>query len=60
VLLVEQHIQLALTIADRGYVLSRGEIVLHDRAQALRGNRDLLMASYFGERSAAALGSGDP
>ena len=60
VLLVEQHIQLALTIADRGYVLSRGEIVLHDRAQALRGNRDLLMASYFGERSAAALGSSDP
>ena len=51
VLLVEQHIQLALTIADRGYVLSHGEIVLHDRAGALRRNRDLLMASYFGERS---------
>ena len=51
VLLVEQHIQLALTIADRGYVLSHGEIVLHDRAEALRRNRDLLMASYFGERS---------
>jgi branched-chain amino acid transport system ATP-binding protein len=51
VLLVEQHIQLALTIADRGYVLSHGEVVLHDRAEALRRNRDLLMASYFGERS---------
>jgi branched-chain amino acid transport system ATP-binding protein len=51
VLLVEQHIQLALTIADRGYVLSHGEVVLHDRAEALRGNRDLLMASYFGERA---------
>jgi branched-chain amino acid transport system ATP-binding protein len=51
VLLVEQHIQLALTIADRGYVLSHGEIVLHDQAEALRRNRDLLMASYFGERS---------
>jgi ABC-type branched-subunit amino acid transport system ATPase component len=58
VLLVEQHIQLALTIADRGYVLSRGELVLHDRAEALRGNRDLLMASYFGERSTAALAPG--
>jgi ABC-type branched-subunit amino acid transport system ATPase component len=57
VLLVEQHIQLALAIADRGYVLSHGEIVLHDRAEALRGNRDLLLASYFGERSA---GSGVP
>jgi ABC-type branched-subunit amino acid transport system ATPase component len=54
VLLVEQHIQLALAIADRGYVLSRGEIVLHDRAEALRGNRDLLLASYFGDRSAAS------
>jgi branched-chain amino acid transport system ATP-binding protein len=51
VLLVEQHIELALTIADRGYVLSHGEVVLHDRADALRGRRDLLMASYFGERS---------
>jgi ABC-type branched-subunit amino acid transport system ATPase component len=50
VLLVEQHIQLALTVADHGFVLSHGEIVLHDRAEALRGNRDLLMASYFGEQ----------
>jgi branched-chain amino acid transport system ATP-binding protein len=59
VLLVEQHIQLALAIADRGYVLSHGEIVLSDRAEALRGNRDLLLASYFGERSAAS-GPGSP
>jgi branched-chain amino acid transport system ATP-binding protein len=51
VLLVEQHIQLALTIADRGYVLSHGEVVLRDKVEALRRNRDLLMASYFGEHS---------
>jgi branched-chain amino acid transport system ATP-binding protein len=44
---------LALAIADRGYVLSHGEIVLHDRAEALRRNRDLLLASYFGERTAS-------
>jgi ABC-type branched-subunit amino acid transport system ATPase component len=56
VLLVEQHIQLALAIADRGYVLSHGELVLHDRAEALRGNKDLLLASYFGDRSAASGG----
>jgi branched-chain amino acid transport system ATP-binding protein len=55
VLLVEQHVQLALTVADRGYVLSHGELVLHDRAEALRRNRDLLMASYFGERATASL-----
>jgi branched-chain amino acid transport system ATP-binding protein len=55
VVLVEQHIQLALTIADRGCVLSHGELVLHDSAEALRGNRTLLMASYFGERSAGLL-----
>jgi branched-chain amino acid transport system ATP-binding protein len=53
VLLVEQHVQLALTVADRGYVLSHGELVLHDSAEALRANRDLLMASYFGERASA-------
>jgi ABC-type branched-subunit amino acid transport system ATPase component len=51
VLIVEQHLRLALTIADRGYVLSHGEVVLRDRAEALRRNRDLLMASYFGEHS---------
>ena len=51
VLLVEQHVQLALDIADRGYVLSHGETVLHDRASVLRSDRGLLMASYFGERA---------
>jgi len=55
VLLVEQHVQLALTVADRGYVLSHGELVLHDTAKALRANRELLMASYFGERATASL-----
>jgi len=52
VLLVEQHVHLALEVADRGYVLSRGEIVLHNEAAALRADRHLLIASYLGESAA--------
>jgi branched-chain amino acid transport system ATP-binding protein len=59
VLLVEQHIQLALAIADRGYVLSHGEVALHDRAEALRSNRELLLASYFCDRAATPGRPGD-
>ena len=49
VLLVEQHVHLALEVADRGYVLSHGEIVLANDAAALRDDRSLLVASYLGE-----------
>jgi branched-chain amino acid transport system ATP-binding protein len=49
VLLVEQHVHLALEVADRGYVLSHGEIVLHNDAEQLRADRQLLVASYLGE-----------
>jgi branched-chain amino acid transport system ATP-binding protein len=54
VLLVEQHVQLALTIADRGYVLAHGEIIIQDKADALRQNRQLLVASYLGEQEVGA------
>src|SRR5262249_8687505 len=49
VLLVEQHVHLALEVADRGYVLSHGEIVLENDAEHLRANRQLLVASYLGD-----------
>jgi branched-chain amino acid transport system ATP-binding protein len=51
VLLVEQHVHLGLEVADRGYVLSHGEIVLEGSAGRLREDRGLLFASYLGERS---------
>jgi branched-chain amino acid transport system ATP-binding protein len=51
VVLVEQHIELALTIAHRGYVLSHGKMVLDGPAEQLRNNHDLLISSYFGEHT---------
>ncbi len=53
VLLVEQHIHLALTIADHAYVLSHGETTLHDSAESLRRNKHLLISSYLGEQTQA-------
>ena len=48
VLLVEQNAQMALGIADRGYVIESGNIVLEDRADKLLGNDDVRKA-YLGE-----------
>ncbi len=49
VLLVEQHIHMALTVADRAYVMNHGEIVLEGIGAELAGRRDLLEASYLGD-----------
>jgi branched-chain amino acid transport system ATP-binding protein len=54
VLFVEQHVSLALEVADRAYVLSHGRLVLEGRAADLRGRRDLLRSSYLGEAAVAA------
>ncbi|MCL2394289.1 MAG: ABC transporter ATP-binding protein [Acidimicrobiaceae bacterium] len=51
VLLVEQHVALAVEIADRCYVLSHGDIVLHDSGAALKADPDLVVASYMGQRA---------
>ncbi len=48
VFVVEQNANMALSIADRGYVLQTGEIVLSDTAQALLANPEMRKA-YLGE-----------
>ena len=58
VLLVEQHVHLALEVADRGYVLAHGEIVVESGAEQLRADRTLLVASYLGERTQAVASDG--
>ena len=47
ILLVEQNALMALSIADRGYVLQTGEIVLHDTAANLNKN-SMVQKAYLG------------
>jgi branched-chain amino acid transport system ATP-binding protein len=60
VLLVEQHVALALEIADRGYVMAHGRLILESSAARLRSRRDLLKACYLGDLDRAAELAGDP
>jgi branched-chain amino acid transport system ATP-binding protein len=48
ILLVEQNAQMALQLADRGYVIESGNIVLEDSARNLLGN-DQVRKAYLGE-----------
>jgi ABC-type branched-subunit amino acid transport system ATPase component len=54
VLLVEQHVELALEIADSGVALSHGDVVLAGPASELREDRQLLVSSYLGEAAGAS------
>jgi branched-chain amino acid transport system ATP-binding protein len=47
VLLVEQHVRQALTVADRAYVMERGRIVLDGTAEEVLGQIDRLEAAYL-------------
>ncbi len=47
ILLVEQNATMALSVADRGYVLQTGEIVLSDTAENLKQNA-MIQKAYLG------------
>ncbi|ARJ04182.1 ABC transporter ATP-binding protein [Cnuibacter physcomitrellae] len=51
VLMVEQHVRLALEIADRAYVMSRGRIVREGTAAEIAASLDELRGSYLGVQS---------
>jgi len=48
ILLVEQNAHMALRVADRGYVLETGRIVLHGKANELLAN-EAVRKAYLGE-----------
>jgi branched-chain amino acid transport system ATP-binding protein len=48
VLLVEQHAQLALDVADRAYVLNHGDVVLAGPSAELRADSAALRRAYLG------------
>jgi branched-chain amino acid transport system ATP-binding protein len=52
VLLVEQNVKSALAVADRGYVLETGRVLLYGSAEELLSNRDVQRAYLGRSRSA--------
>jgi len=48
ILLVEQNAKMALGVADYGYVVETGEIVMHDAAEVLK-NDERIINAYLGE-----------
>jgi branched-chain amino acid transport system ATP-binding protein len=55
VMLIEQNVHRSLAIADRAYVIERGEVVLSGRAEELEDVQE----AYFGARSSTLTTGGD-
>jgi branched-chain amino acid transport system ATP-binding protein len=53
IVLVEQHVSLALNVADEAVVLNRGTIVLRGAADELRRDTERIEHAYFGDVEAA-------
>jgi branched-chain amino acid transport system ATP-binding protein len=49
VILVEQHVDVALQVADQAIVMNRGEIALTGEAKDLAAGREAVEAAYFGQ-----------
>jgi ABC-type branched-subunit amino acid transport system ATPase component len=47
VLLVEQHIRVALSIADRAYLMRSGQIQEESSSAALRSDSDIIRSAYL-------------
>jgi branched-chain amino acid transport system ATP-binding protein len=52
VLVVEQHVALAMEVASRAYVLAHGQLTLEGKTKDLKGSQSLITASYFGDLDA--------
>ena len=52
-LLVEQHVRQALAIADRVYVMQRGNIVISGTVDDVRGRLDEVEATYLSDETAS-------
>ena len=55
ILLVEQNANMALNVADFGYVMENGRMVMEDRCDRLREKEDIREA-YLGAKTAGVRG----
>ena len=53
IVIVEQHVSLALNVADEAAVLNRGTMVLRGAADELRHDTERIERAYFGDVEAA-------